>query len=279
MTPMAAMASMAAGTGRQGGSGDAIRALAVATELGGRAVLKGVDLAIPRGGVFVILGPSGCGKTTMLRHLCGLLPPSVGSISVGGRDLYTMPPDALHRFRLSTGLAFQGGALLGSLTVAENVALPLVENTDLDRVVIRQLVRLKLDMVGLLDAADLLPSSLSGGMRKRAAIARAVALDPEFLFLDEPSSGLDPVTAASLDDLVLRLNAVFGITVVVVTHDLPSAFAIADRVAVFHGGRVIAQGPRDEVLADRDPRIRDLVERRAAPVGSGADELTRILQL
>jgi phospholipid/cholesterol/gamma-HCH transport system ATP-binding protein len=260
-------------------SGDAIRALAVTTAFGDHTVLRGVDVAIRRGEVFVIMGPSGCGKTTMLRHLCGLLPPSLGSVSVDGHDLYSMSAGELGTFRLRTGFAFQGGALLGSLSVADNVALPIRENTRLDRAVIRQLVRLKLDMVGLLHAADLLPSDLSGGMRKRAAIARAIALDPEFLFLDEPSAGLDPVTAAGIDQLIVKLNAVFGITVVVVTHDLPSAWAIADRVAVFFDGDVLAQGHRDTVLRAADPRIRDFVERRAADPDRGGVDVARLLTL
>lgn len=241
---------------------DVVRAVAVRTAFGSRLVLDGIDLAVRRGEVFVIMGPSGCGKTTMLRHLCGLAKPTAGTVFVDGRDVYAMGPAELDELRLRTGLAFQGGALLGSLTVEENVALPLRENTPLPDEVIRQVARMKLDMVGLLDAASLLPASLSGGMRKRAAIARAIALDPDVVYFDEPTSGLDPVTAAEVDNLITKLNQVFGITMVVVTHDLPSAYEIADRVAVFLDGRVAKIGTREEVWGSHDPRIRDFVERR-----------------
>ncbi len=264
---------------RRQASADLLRAVAVTTVLGGREILRGVDLAIRRGEVFVIMGPSGCGKTTMLRHLCGLQRPSAGTISVEGRDVYALDQTELDGLRLRTGLAFQGGALLGSLSVEENVALPLRENTDLDERVILQVARMKLDMVGLLHARSLLPASLSGGMRKRAAIARAIALDPEIVFLDEPSAGLDPITAAGIDNLILKLNAVFGITMVVVTHDLPSAFAIADRAAVFLDGRVAALGTRDEIWATKDVRIRDFVERRLRESESGTVDVARYFSI
>lgn len=241
---------------------DLVRALAVTTQFGDRTVLDGVDLAIRRGEVFVIMGPSGCGKTTLLRNLCGLLRPTLGTVSVAGHDLYAAPPALLQHLRLRTGLSFQGGALLGSLSVLDNVALPLHENTDLPANVVREIARMKLDMVGLLHAADLMPASLSGGMKKRAAIARAIALDPDIVYFDEPSAGLDPITAAEIDNVITKLNAVFGITMVVVTHDLPSAYAIADRICVLLDGRVAALGERDRVWHDPDPRLRAFIERR-----------------
>ncbi len=225
-------------------------------------MLRGVELGIRRGEVFVIMGPSGCGKTTLLRHLCGLKPPTTGTVLVDGEDLYALDDEGLARRRLRTGLAFQGGALLGSLSVVDNVALPLRENTSLPDAVIEQTARLKLDMVGLLPAAELLPASLSGGMRKRAAIARAIALDPEVVYLDEPSAGLDPSTAAGIDNLICKLNKVFGITMVVVTHDLVSAFAIADRIAMIIRGQIAALGSKDEIGRSQDPAIRDFLERR-----------------
>lgn len=256
---------------------DLVRAMAVTTQFGGRTVLDGIDLAIRRGEVFVVMGPSGCGKTTLLRHLCGLLPPTLGAVSVAGHDLYSAPPDLLQHLRLRTGLSFQGGALLGSLSVLENVMLPLRENTKLPPAVIVETARMKLDMVGLLGAAHLLPSSLSGGMRKRAAIARAIALDPDIVYFDEPSAGLDPVTAAEVDNVILQLNKVFGITMVVVTHDLASAYAIADRIVVLLDGRVQALGERDRVWNDPNPRLRDFIERRLpAETSRGMDVISHL---
>ena len=258
---------------------DLVRALAITTVFDDRMVLQGVDLAIRRGEVFVVMGPSGCGKTTLLRHLCGLLPPSSGMVSVDGRDIYRQTPAQLAALRLRSGLSFQGGALLGSLSVVENVALPLRENTLLPESVILSTARMKLDMVGLLHAAELAPSALSGGMRKRAAIARAIALDPEIVYFDEPSAGLDPITAAEVDNLICKLNQVFGITMVVVTHDLPSAYAIADRIVVLLDGRVLALGTRDEVWHHSDPHIRDFIERRIPTGDDRAMDVTRHMEL
>ena len=254
---------------------DLMRAVALTSIFGERTVLQGIDLAIRRGEVFVVMWPSGCGKTTLLRHLCGLLAPSLGAVTIDGQDVYRASPDQLQALRRRTGLSFQGGALLGSLTVIENVMLPLRENTDLPARVIEATARMKLEMVGLLHAAHLLPSSLSGGMKKRAAIARAIALDPEIVFFDEPSAGLDPITAAEVDNLICKLNKVFGITMVVVTHDLPSAYEIADRIVVLLDGKVAALGPRDDVWNSPDPRIRDFIERRMSEAsGRGMDVAT-----
>ena len=251
---------------------DFIRGIALTTEFAGREVLCGVDVAIPQGSIYVILGASGCGKTTLLRHLCGLLPPTMGAIYVDGRDLYSLSPELLRELRLRTGLAFQGGALLGSLSVLDNVALPLRENTMLPADVIVDIARVKLDMVGLLDAADLLPSSLSGGMRKRAAIARAIALDPDVVYLDEPSAGLDPITAAEIDNVIKKLNSVFGITMVVVTHDIPSAETIADHVLMLASGHALAQGSKEAVWHTSDPHLRDFIARKL-PDGDRATAL------
>ncbi len=248
-------------------SADHVRAIAVSSYRGERQVLTGVDLAVRRGKITVLMGPSGCGKTTLLRHLCGLEPPDAGSVFVGGRDLYAMPNDELRLQRLRTGLAFQGGALLGGLSVLDNVALPLRENTALPAALVAETARLKLDMVGMLHAAALLPANLSGGMTKRVAIARALALDPEILYLDEPSAGLDPVTAAEVDNLIAKLNRVFGVTTVVVTHDLASAYAIADRVAMMLDGRITAVGDKETVWNAPEPAIRGFLERRMTDEG------------
>lgn len=258
---------------------DIVRVIALTTVVGERQILNGIDLGIRRGEVFVIMGPSGCGKTTLLRHLCGLRAPTVGGVYVNGREIYGLDPESLRQVRLRTGLAFQGGALLGSLSVVDNVALPLRENTDLPESVIQQTARMKLDMVGLLHAADLLPASLSGGMRKRAAIARAIALDPEIVYLDEPSAGLDPITAAEIDNLICKLNEVFGITMVVVTHDLPSASTIADRVAMLLHGRVVALGSVEEVWQHQDSAIRDFVGRRMADTADGDLDIAQHLEI
>jgi phospholipid/cholesterol/gamma-HCH transport system ATP-binding protein len=258
---------------------DIVRGLAITSVLGGREVLKGVDVAVRRGEIFVILGPSGCGKTTLLRHLCGLLPPSAGTVSMNGLDIYGVPEDQLDRLRLDMGLSFQGGALLGSMSVVDNVALPLRENTRLPEDVILQTARMKLDMVGLLHAAELMPASLSGGMRKRAAIARAIALDPAIVYFDEPSAGLDPVTAAEIDNLIVKLNQVFHITMVVVTHDLPSAYTIADRIMMMLDGKVAALGSKEQVWNDSNPRIRAFIERRMAEEFERATDFMQVMTL
>mgnify|MGYP001796110401 CR=1 FL=1 len=258
-------------------SSDIIRAIALSCVFDGRDVLRGVDVAIRRGEVFVIMGPSGCGKTTLLRLLCGLQPPTTGSVFVNGQDIYTLGGDRLDEVRLQTGLSFQGGALLGAMSVVEIVARPMRENTDLSEAVIQETARMKLDMGGLLHAADLLPASLSGGMKKRAAIARAMALDPEVLYFDEPSAGLDPVTAAEVDNLILKINKVFGVTVVVVTHDLPSAYTIADRIIMLHSGDVLAVGTRDQVWNHPDARLRQFIERRMDDQDSQLADVAAVL--
>jgi phospholipid/cholesterol/gamma-HCH transport system ATP-binding protein len=258
---------------------DLLRVIALTSVFGPRTVLSGIDLAIRRGEIFVVMGPSGCGKTTLLRHMCGLLTPTLGAITVDGKDVYGSPPEVVEALRRRTGLSFQGGALLGSLTVLENVMLPLRENTALPERVILATARMKLEMVGLLHAQDLLPSSLSGGMKKRAAIARAIALDPELVFFDEPSAGLDPVTAAEVDNLICKLNQVFGITMVVVTHDLPSAYEIADRIVVLLDGKVAALGPRDEVWHSPNPRIRDFIERRMSETPGRTAGVTGLMEI
>lgn len=209
-----------------------------------RVILDGVSFEVRRGEVFVILGTSGCGKTTLLRNLIGLETPLAGRVSIGGDDVVAAEGEARRRVLRRFGVMFQNGALFGSRTLIENVRLPLEEFTELEGEAIEWIARMKLQLVGLQGAEHRLPAELSGGMQKRAAIARAMALDPGILFLDEPSAGLDPVTSAGLDDLILELAASLGVTFVVVTHELPSIYAIASRVIMLDRERrgVLAEG-------------------------------------
>lgn len=231
------------------------------THYGEREILKNISFTVPRGKTTVILGGSGCGKSTLLKHLIGLLKPTKGSIVINGNDIVSISENELDNVRKKMGVLFQGAALLNSMTLMENVALPLREHTKLEDSTIRIMVRMKLDLVGLSGFESFYPSQLSGGMKKRAGLARAMALDPEFLFFDEPSAGLDPVTAAGLDELILKLRNVFKITIVVVTHELSSVFMIADYVIMLDRGEVIFNGALDELKASGNPRIKMFLDR------------------
>jgi phospholipid/cholesterol/gamma-HCH transport system ATP-binding protein len=233
------------------------------THYGERAILKGISCSIPRGKTTVILGGSGCGKSTLLKHLISLLRPTSGHILFNGRDTTVMNEEELNGVRKKMGILFQGSALLNSMTLADNVALPLREHTRLEDPTIQIMVRMKLDLVGLTGFENFYPAQLSGGMKKRAGIARAMALDPEFLFFDEPSAGLDPVTAAGLDELINKLRNVFKMTIVVVTHELASIFTIADHVIMLDLGKVLFAGPLEDLRASDHPRIRMFLERKA----------------
>jgi phospholipid/cholesterol/gamma-HCH transport system ATP-binding protein len=240
-----------------------------------KVAVDSVDLTIERGEVFVLMGTSGCGKSTLMKCLIGLLVPDEGTIEIDGVDIVQLGDAELYPVRRKMGVAFQSGALFQSMTVADNVAFPLVETAGLSRDEARWVAHVKLSQVGLADAGDKLPSELSGGMRKRAAIARALALDPAILFLDEPTSGLDPVTSAGIDELVLDINRASGTTVFVVTHDLPSAFAIATRTALMSEGRLLSVLPPEELREDPTPEIASFVNREAsrAPPGEGLAKL------
>lgn len=232
------------------------------THYGDREVLKNISFSIPKGQTTVILGGSGCGKSTLLKHLIGLLKPTTGHISINGKDITVMNENELNEIRKKMGVLFQGAALLNSMTLADNVALPLREHTKLKEATIKIMERMKLDLVGLSGFEDFYPAQLSGGMKKRAGIARAIALDPEILFFDEPSAGLDPVTAAGLDELILKLRKVFRMTVVVVTHELPSVFMIADYVIMLDYGELLFAGPLSELKTSDNPRIKMFLDRQ-----------------
>ena len=255
-------------------AGDAaISIRGISMSYGARRVLDQVDLDVYRGEILVLLGGSGSGKSTLLKHVLGLVKPDTGSITIDGVDLTCCAPSELGAVRRRIGVAFQAAALFNSLSVEENVALPLRELTGLADSTIKLMVWMKLVAVGLSDAGSLHPPELSGGMRKRAAVARAMALDPEILILDEPSAGLDPIVSAGLDELILFLKRSFGITILVVTHELESAFRIADRIAMLYQGRLIAVDSKEQFAGNAHPRIRQFLDRRpdAAP-GVAAEE-------
>ena len=244
-------------------AGDAVISIrGVSMSYGARPVLEGVDLDVCRGEILVLLGGSGSGKTTLLKHVLGLAKPEAGSITINGVDITCCSQSELGAVRRRIGVAFQGGALFNSMSVEDNVALPLRELTRLADSTIRLMVWMNLIAVGLSDAGSLYPPELSGGMKKRAALARAMALDPEILILDEPSAGLDPIVSAGLDELILFLNRTFGVTILVVTHELESAFHIADRVAMLYQGRLITVDRKEQFAGHAHPRIRQFLDRQ-----------------
>lgn len=229
---------------------------------GNRTILDGISCSARRGEITVILGGSGSGKTTLLRHIVGLLTPAAGRVLIDGRDLHNASVDEQEAILRNVGMSFQGGALFNSMTLEENIALPIIEHAHADRETARILARMKLALVGLERAARLLPSELSGGMKKRAAVARALALDPTLLLFDELSAGLDPVTARELDELILRLKAQFDVAILIVTHELSSIQMIADQAIMLHAGKVLAAGTLDEVRSLDHPHVRAFFDRR-----------------
>ncbi|MFZ0583569.1 MAG: ABC transporter ATP-binding protein [Candidatus Acidiferrales bacterium] len=258
-------------------SGAAISVRNLRVKYGEREILHGIDFEVPAGETMVILGGSGSGKSTLLRTLVGLEIPSSGEIWIQGKDFASISEDERDELRKKMGMSFQGGALFGSMTVGENVALPLREHTRLDDSTIEIMVRLKLDQVGLSGFENYMPAQLSGGMKKRAAIARALAMDPEILFFDEPSAGLDPIIAAGIDELILKLKKAFRITIVVVTHELASAFLIADRMIVLDKGVIVANGTTKELQASQQPRVRQFLDRVPEPELTGEIDYLQML--
>ncbi len=232
------------------------------THYGERQILDGVNLNVYKGEVMVIMGGSGSGKSTLLRHLLGLRKPTSGSIKLLGKDITRVSKKEMFAIRRDMGVAFQGGALFGSLSVGENVMLPLREHTKLDENTMRIMARMKLEVMNLAGFEDLMPSELSGGMIKRAALARAVIMDPKLLFFDEPSAGLDPVVSAELDELILRLRNAMKMTIVIVTHELESAFKVADRITMLDQGKILITGTVDEVRNSDIERVQNMLNRR-----------------
>jgi phospholipid/cholesterol/gamma-HCH transport system ATP-binding protein len=255
----------------------AIEVAKLVTHYGSRLILDNIDFCVGYGEIMVIMGGSGSGKSTLLRHLLGLHRPTSGSIRLLGKDITTSSPAEMHDLRRNMGVSFQGGALLSSMTVAENVMLPLREHTALDEQTMHIIARMKLEVVNLGGFGDLKPSQLSGGMIKRAALARAIAMDPKLLFFDEPSAGLDPVVAAELDELILKLRDTMKMTIVVVTHELDSAFKIADRITVLDNGRILLMGSVAEVRNSNIERVQNLLNRRPREEEIDADDYLRRL--
>ena len=246
------------------GQGWDIRLEKLSVGYGGTAVLSSIDALFPAGGISVILGGSGCGKSTLLRHIAGLSRPLAGKILIGGQDLFALPAEKFHRLRRHMGMLFQDGALLGALTLEQNTALPLTEHTRLPREIISAAALRCLALVGLQDFGGYFPAQLSGGMRKRAGLARALITEPRILLCDEPTSGLDPINAARMDQLLLDLRAHYpGMSLIVVSHDLASLARIADSVLVLREGGAVFQGSCADLAAVDDPYLQNFLRRQS----------------
>jgi phospholipid/cholesterol/gamma-HCH transport system ATP-binding protein len=265
------------GDASQAPAGAAVAVRNLRVNYGAREILHGINFEVPAGETLVIMGGSGSGKSTLLRTLVGLEKPSGGEIWMRGKNFAAMSEEDRDELRKKMGMSFQGGALFGSMTVGENVALPLQEHTKLDESTIEIMIRLKLDQVGLSGFENYMPAQLSGGMKKRAAIARALSMDPEILFFDEPSAGLDPIIAAGIDDLILKLKKAFRITIVVVTHELASAFLIADRMILLDKGVIVANGTTKELRESTQPRVRQFLDRIPEPELTGEIDYLQML--
>ena len=225
----------------------------------GRKVLDGVNIEVCRGETLVVMGGSGCGKSTLLRHMVGAMTPDSGEIIMFGKKIAELPEDEKDKLKRKFGILFQSGALLDSLTVAENVSLALREHTKLDENIINTIIKMKLELVGLRGFENLMPAYLSGGMKKRVGLARAIAMDPEIVFYDEPTAGLDPIMGAVIDKLMLDLSSKLNFTNVVVTHDMNSVARIATKIAMLHKGKVIAYGTKEEMLNSDNPMVQQFV--------------------
>ena len=227
---------------------------------GARRILDGLSVSIPPGKITVIMGGSGGGKSTLMRHLIGLLQPDEGEIWIDGKNIAHLGERAMNDVRKRFGMLFQNSALFNSMNIRDNVALPLREHTSLAEEIIRIIVKIKLELVGLTGFEEFMPYQISGGMKKRVALARAIALDPKIVFYDEPGAGLDPITASMIDQLILDLSKKLAITSVVVTHEIKSAFRIADQIILLHKGRVAAIGTAKEIEHSRDPFVQQFIK-------------------
>ncbi|HRJ78467.1 MAG: ABC transporter ATP-binding protein [Planctomycetaceae bacterium] len=247
------------GEGQLRSEGPVIKVEHLTKRYGDKVVLDDISFELARGRVYVIMGPSGCGKSTLLRMMIGAEPPDAGRVLLDGVDITTADKRTREEARRKFGVLFQSSALLNGLTVAENVALPIAQHTDLLRSTIDLMVRLKLELVGMGDAADKFPYEVSGGMKKRAGLARAIALDPAIVFYDEPSAGLDPVMVGVIDKLIKDLTSKLGITSVVITHEMPSIFRIADEVIMLYGGKIVFQGSPGALRSSTSPLVRQFI--------------------
>lgn len=227
---------------------------------GPRRILNNISMDIYQGETLVVMGGSGCGKSTFLRHLIGSIRPDSGEIWMFGKDIAKLSEDDMHEIRKRYGMLFQSGALFDSMTVGENIALPLREHTKLDENIIGIIVKMKLELVGLRGFENLMPSQLSGGMKKRVGLARAIVMDPSIVFYDEPTAGLDPVMTGVVDKLTIDLTKKLHITSVVVTHDMNSVFRIADRIVMLHQGNVLQIGTPEEIRKSKDPIVQQFIE-------------------
>ena len=246
---------------------------------GNKDVLNGLNLTIDTGMVQVIIGRSGCGKSVLLKHIIGLIKPDSGQVIVNDQDITKLSNKELHALRLKFGMLFQGAALFDSLSVAENVGFNLIEHTDLDKQTIRKRVQEALCMVGLYGIEDLMPSELSGGMKKRVGLARAICMRPSIILYDEPTTGVDPIGADAINELIKLLNSKLEITSIVVTHDMISAYKIADKIAMLYNGKIIIEGSPDAVKATSDPVVRQFITGAAnGPITENTDQRCKILK-
>jgi len=230
---------------------------------GNKRVLTGINLKIYDGETLVILGPSGCGKSVLLKHIIGLLKPDEGQVLIDGEDITKFNQKKLDSLRMRMGMLFQSAALFDSLTVEENIGFAIRKHTNLSNIAVHHIVSEKLEMVGLPGANNLMPSELSGGMRKRVGLARAIAMEPEIILYDEPTTGLDPIMTSAIDELHLSLKERLGVTSIVVTHDLASANRIGDRLALHYSGKIVAIGSKHEIMNSQDPLVQQFIRGEA----------------